>query len=199
MANKVSDAKREEMWAAWQERQAVQYVATKVQVSRTTVRRYREHDAWDARLAEIRRKAEAKGDETAAERRARYAKMGRMLQVAGQKYFVDARGKLKEVVFTRPADAIDAIEVGVRMENEAYGDPGAIQQHNIVIERIGKSLKDMTDEEVVQEIAGTWERLLPRLTAAVKADPELRAKVVRALSIGEGPAEADAGGKGNGP
>jgi protein subunit release factor A len=62
VANKISRAKVDEMWAAYQDRQSVDHVAKKCGVHWKTVERYRRLEKWDQRLAEIRRQAQEDAD-----------------------------------------------------------------------------------------------------------------------------------------
>ena len=75
MANKLTQAKIDEMWAAWQEKQNVNHVVKKCRVHNETVNRYREKENWDARMGAIERRAEHKADMSLADRRARDLKL----------------------------------------------------------------------------------------------------------------------------
>lgn len=71
MAQKISEQKIEEMFAAYCEQQTIRYVAEKCHVHRATVRRYRDSRGWDGRLAEVRKKTAEKVGNTIARDRAR--------------------------------------------------------------------------------------------------------------------------------
>jgi hypothetical protein len=75
MAQKLSEQRIEEMFAAYCEQQSVRYVAEKCHVQRATVRRYRDNRGWDGRLNNVRNKAEEKIDDTIAARKARELKI----------------------------------------------------------------------------------------------------------------------------
>lgn len=75
MAQKLTEQKIEEMFAAYCEQQTVRYVAEKCHVHRITVRRYRDNRGWDERLAGVRKKTEGKVDDTLAARNARLIKI----------------------------------------------------------------------------------------------------------------------------
>ena len=75
MANKLTQEKIDTMWAAFLECQSNNHVSEKCQVSRQTVRRYREREKWDERLKGIQERTRRKSDETIADRRARSKKI----------------------------------------------------------------------------------------------------------------------------
>jgi hypothetical protein len=75
MANKLTDPKRAKMFAAFCEKQSIEYVARQCRVSQLTVRRYRGKDNWDKRLSQIRQKAEKKTDKELANRLAENLKL----------------------------------------------------------------------------------------------------------------------------
>jgi hypothetical protein len=94
MANKLTQAKIDEMWAAWQEKQTLRYVSQKVQVSRQAVARYRQKENWDARMAAIERRAEHKADMSISDRRARDLKLLEAGKVAWARWL---QGKVETV------------------------------------------------------------------------------------------------------
>lgn len=116
MRRRIDEAKREEMFSFWQEKQSINYVSQKAQVSRRTADRYRAMDNWDQRLAKIRAKAQKKTDETAAERLSRHARLAKILQA---KAFATLD---RFEAFSDVNTAVRALEVSVRMEREAMGD-----------------------------------------------------------------------------
>ncbi|MAG84628.1 hypothetical protein CMK10_10765 [Candidatus Poribacteria bacterium] len=63
---KITDAKREQLWVCWQEKQSDRYVAQKCHVSKSTASKYRLRDNWRQRfdkiLVETQRKVDAKGE-----------------------------------------------------------------------------------------------------------------------------------------
>jgi len=135
---KITEKKREAMFEAWQEKQSLSYVATKVQVSRPTVRRYRKRDNWDQRTAKIKAKAQEKVDDKLARARATWIQLGLALQNIGKSKFYDERGKLKPEVIKKMSafEGIKSITEGVRVQREAMGEPGEISQLNVQIELI---------------------------------------------------------------
>jgi len=135
---KITEQKREEMFAAWQDKQSLSYVATKVQVSRPTVRRYRKRDNWDERTAQIKAKSQAKVDDKLARARANWFTLALALQNIGKSKFYDEKGKLKpEVVKKMSAfEGIKAMTEGIRVQRETMGEPGEISQLNVQIELI---------------------------------------------------------------
>jgi hypothetical protein len=94
MANKLTQAKIDAMWAAWQEKQTLDYVAKKVGVSWQAVKRYREKENWDARMGAIERRAEHKADMVLSDRRARDLKL---IEAAKRVWASQLTGKLKVV------------------------------------------------------------------------------------------------------
>lgn len=67
MANRLSDAKRSELWAAYNERQSIEHVSRKCGVHHKTVERYLRLDHWNERLEEIRAKAREQADQSLAQ------------------------------------------------------------------------------------------------------------------------------------
>lgn len=67
MANRLPEAKRAELWLAYQEQQSIHQVARKCAVHHKTVERYRVLENWDERLSEIREKARRRADYSLAE------------------------------------------------------------------------------------------------------------------------------------
>jgi len=149
MRRKIDQAKREEMFSFWQERQSANYVSNKAQVSRRTVGRYRELDNWDQRLAKIKQKAQKKTDETASERLARHARLAKVLQAKAFKTLE------KFDTFPDVNTAVRAMEVSVRMEREAMGDADRLE---IISPR---------DERPVEEIIQSIRRLNKMLGGVV--------------------------------
>jgi hypothetical protein len=94
MANKLTQAKIDEMWQAWQEKQSVRHVVKKCHVAKLTAERYRKKENWDARLGAIERRAEHKADLTLSDRRARDL---RLIEAAKRVWAGQLTGKLKVV------------------------------------------------------------------------------------------------------
>jgi hypothetical protein len=126
---KITDEKRDEMFRAFCEKQAMQYVARKCRVNRLTVVRYCEKDEWWERLAKIREQARRKVDYDASEMRARHIMMGKLFQKRSAEYLSENKLGTETV-------AIVAGQVGVRIEREAAGEPGEITQQKVVIELV---------------------------------------------------------------
>ena len=80
MANRLNKAKIEEFWAAWQEFENVNQVATKCGVHHKTVERYLKLEKWDERLAGIKAKAQQKADYDLAQARAEDIKIVRAVK-----------------------------------------------------------------------------------------------------------------------
>ena len=80
MANRLSKAKIEELWATWQEFENVNQVATKCGVHHKTVERYLKLEKWGERLAGIKAKAQQKADYDLAQARAEDIKIVRAVK-----------------------------------------------------------------------------------------------------------------------
>ena len=74
MAAPISEEKKLEMFEVWRERQSINYVATRCQVSRTTANRWRDKDNWDNRLDAIKQQAQKKADYEYAKERGKYVR-----------------------------------------------------------------------------------------------------------------------------
>jgi hypothetical protein len=129
---KLTEAQRDEMFVAWQEKQAIHYVAQKVHVSRTAVRKYRAEDDWDRRLARLKAKAQAKADDDAARRRARHIKLAQLLQVKGADYLAKKGCKSDAV-------AVGAVRDGVKMEREIVGEGGIADGDAVLVVKLVQS------------------------------------------------------------
>lgn len=75
MANKLIQAKIDEMWAAWQEEPSVRGVARKCNVSTTTVIHYKKKENWQERLLAISQRAMQKADTRAVDERSKQIKI----------------------------------------------------------------------------------------------------------------------------
>ena len=124
MANKLTDAKREEMFLAWQEKQNINYVQVKCGFHHATIKKYRILDNWDERLRSIKVKATRKVDTALVNHRAAHAQIGKLCQVAGTR-------RIKKILDDPDKDAIleidprlakDLIKDGITIEKEAVGD-----------------------------------------------------------------------------
>lgn len=128
----MTEAKRDELFAAWQEKQAIRYVSRKCGVSHTTARRYREKDDWEARMARIVEKAQRKADDDAARRRARHIKLAQLVQAKGAECL--AKKGIKS-----DAVAVGAVRDGVKMEREIVGESGVADADATLIVKLVKS------------------------------------------------------------
>ncbi|KKN71405.1 hypothetical protein LCGC14_0421270 [marine sediment metagenome] len=127
---------QEAMFAAWCVKQSEQYVANTCSFSRTTIRKYRRKNEWDARIADIHKRTEQKVNNTIAARQARWARQGQALQKVGTTKFYDKDGNLKEsVVKAMPAKtAVRAIESGIKIEKEALGEASEKTERRLIVE-----------------------------------------------------------------
>lgn len=112
---KLTQTKRDEMFAAWVERPSIRHVAQKCGISTTTVRRYIEWDKWTERFDNIQAKARKKADTSIAKAIAdnlvlvRYAKAQVTAAIQNRK---DAASKF-------PINDLDKL---VRLENLLMGE-----------------------------------------------------------------------------
>lgn len=77
MANRLPRKKVEAMFAAYAEKQTIEYVSAKCGVHHATVRRHRSLGNWDPRVAEIQRRAESETDYNLARATAQSVEMVR--------------------------------------------------------------------------------------------------------------------------
>lgn len=135
---KITDETRLAMFEFYQQKQSDNYVATKAQVSRTTVRKYKAMDNWDQRVAAIQKKANDIVDSAAAKRRARWIKQGQALQKVGTTKFFNQDGTInaKAIAGMTAGEAIKAITDGIRMEREAVGEAGETSALKLEIELV---------------------------------------------------------------
>ena len=121
MSHRITDADREQMFLAWQEKQTVNHVQVKCGFHNATVKKYRTLDKWDARLKNITVKVKRKVDKSLviakADIRTEHAQVGRNLRTMGM-------GKLSsmEPEDIDPRLAKDLVVAGVDMERTAIGD-----------------------------------------------------------------------------
>lgn len=149
MANRLSDKKIREMWEAWQEKQTINYVVRKCKVNTNTVKRYREKMGWDERLKAIQSRAEELENESIAQRRARHAKLGKMLQAKGAMFFRDADIESESA-------AIRALETGVEIENLALGDATSREDRTVRVILVGDD-DDEIEEDELEELPEGYE------------------------------------------
>ena len=119
---KLSDAKVEEMFAAYTEKQTLRYVSRKCNVALQTVNRYRKLDSWDERIAKIQRKTIEKVNTVIVNKRARQAKYGELMSAIGARRLqnIIEQGTVNIDIDGRLAK--DLIKDGVTIEREALGD-----------------------------------------------------------------------------
>jgi hypothetical protein len=126
--------KRDEMFAAWTERESAAFVADKCGVHHRTVERYRVADGWDERLTEIRSKAQSQTDYGIAEAMAESLRIVRLY-----------KDRLAEAIERKRLTADDVsvadLERVVRLEAFVLG--AAESRHELITEFSGWS-----DEEV---------------------------------------------------
>jgi len=80
---KLSQAKRDEMFEVWCERQSIEHVSKKCKVHWNTASRYRKLDNWDERYANIQDEANAKADKKIANNMATRIQNYRVVADAG--------------------------------------------------------------------------------------------------------------------
>ncbi|OFV83292.1 MAG: hypothetical protein A2W26_04235 [Acidobacteria bacterium RBG_16_64_8] len=114
---KLSQAKVNEMWAAYQKKPTINHVVQKCGVSQVTVRRYRDREKWEERLAVIRAKANQKSDEDTAKMLARQARQARAIQTKALQRIVGSG-------FGSTRDASDAYFKATVEERVVRGEPG---------------------------------------------------------------------------
>ena len=133
MAKPLKPDKIEDMFELYRQGQSVESLAKICRVSPTTVWRYKKLGKWDERKANLLAKAQNKLDETRAKRLARQANLGKMLQSAGSKVFLDDKGKVKDEAIKSARDGITAIAEGIKIEREVLGDAEVKGDTNIQI------------------------------------------------------------------
>ncbi len=103
--------------------------------------------AYDDHLAAVRAEAQEYAIVEMADRQARE---GMALQTIGIKRFVDKDGKVKEGVASEmeDKDAIRAINVGVKIERTARGEPTEIVKGDYTV----RPAKELTDDELAEII-----------------------------------------------
>ena len=107
--------------------------------------------AYDVSLDAVRREA---AREALVEMATRQAQIGMDLQTAGMAVFIDESGNLRQDVVQRlkPQDAIRALEVGVKIERVARGEPAEILKADHTI-RLARELTDDELAEIIQREA----------------------------------------------
>lgn len=130
---KITESQRDSMFAAWQEKQSVRYVARKCAISPLTSARYRKIDNWDQRMATIKAKAVAKADDNVAKRRAKQIALITLVQKKASDYLQGVTD------FDSPAAAGNLILNSLKAEREVCGEPGEISEQKLVIEYVDGS------------------------------------------------------------
>lgn len=153
MAKRISQEKQDEIFAAYCDLPSTYYVARTCAVSATTVRKYRDRNNWVERRERMLQEAERRSEKTMAARLVRWAKHGQALQEIGKSKFFDEQDKLKPSVIKEmtPADAIRAIETGVKIENEAAGEPSERTERKLIVEFVTPDggIKKLEDRDEV--------------------------------------------------
>lgn len=95
-------------------------------LAKRTMEDWRHKGNWDARADELDAEATKAAEEKLVADRAKmletHRNLGKMLQRAGQEYFMDSdTGRLKEGAITSDANAIYAVRSGVGLERDAVG------------------------------------------------------------------------------
>lgn len=146
MSNKLIQAKIDEMWGAWQEKQSVYTVAKKCGIAHQTVARYRELDKWDERLAKIQQKAIVVADDAVAKRRARQMKL---VNAAVKSYAAQLIGEL-------------VVEC-----------PHCNQQHVITVPALKAKFSDIDNLIRLEEfVSGEADRREKRVIEVIHREPE---------------------------
>ena len=134
MANRVSRAKVEEMFAVFADRQSIEEVARKCGVHHRTVERYRRIERWDERVREIRVHAQRDADYGIAQAMAESLRIVRAY-----------KEKLADAIERKQLGTADAtvadLERVVRLEAFVLG--AAESRHEVITE-----FSSWTDEEV---------------------------------------------------
>lgn len=123
MANRLSEAKRAELWSAFQERQSIDFLARKCGVHHRTVERYRVLDRWDERLAKVREDAQKRADYTLA-----------IAMADSLRLVLDYKRRLGEALGSKklaPGD-VTATELERIIKLEAFVLGGVESRHQIV-------------------------------------------------------------------
>lgn len=123
MPNRLPNEKRAELWAAYQERQSIDYVSKKCGVHHKTVERYRHLDSWDQRLTKARAAAQERADYSLAD-----AMADNLRLVRAYKERVAQALESKTV----STDDVTAAELERVIRLEAFVLGGAESRHQVV-------------------------------------------------------------------
>jgi len=143
MAKRLSTKKLEQMFRTYQQRQSVQFVAQKCQVSRTTVKKYRISENWEARLKTIRRRARIIADKKSAVDLA--DNLGIVRNLKGK--LLKGLEKRKTVKSQYPINDLNTL---VRLELLLMGLPDS---------RVGKEVDDEFKDMSVDELLALRDKL----------------------------------------
>lgn len=137
MANRLSEAKRGELWTAYQTRQSIDHVAKKCGVHHRTVERYRLLDSWDERLSEIQATARKRADYTLAE------SMAESLAIVR-----DYKARLALALSTKrvSSDDVTATELEKVIKLETFVLGGVESRHQLVTTEFGKWTEEELEE-----------------------------------------------------
>ena len=147
MAVKITQTKLDEMFAAYCEKQSIEYVARKCKVSHTTARRYKRFWGWDEKLIKAQQKASDKQVDTIAKMMADNIKM---VNTAKNVYSASLVGKIKcphcNGVIPVPKLEPKFIDLDklIRLELLLRG------QADARMEVIDKNLMDMSTEQLLR-------------------------------------------------
>lgn len=130
MASKLTQLKREEMFAAFRENPAEERVAQKCKVHKLTVRKYRKLDNWDKRLKEIESKVQEFADYDAVKERRKDLQILQIVQtkILQQIQRGEIEGKYK--------DLLNAIELKHKLTGEPLSNNGEGQGAEFVRNRV---------------------------------------------------------------
>ena len=135
MAKKLSQKQLDKMFKTFCERQSVRYVARICSISPVTARKYRDLEHWNNRVAEVKRKARERQDESLAGHLANNLKVVQF-----------AKGKILEL-----------IQVGGRISNNPVADLDKMIRLELLLrgevdsrtEIVDSGLKDVSTEELL--------------------------------------------------
>lgn len=142
--SKLTSAQIEQMWLAYTEKPNVHYVAEKCRVNRQTVRRYRDSEGWDARLAALKEKTAEKVDDQLSTVKARQL---RIVRAAMASAFVTGPDGKQRLAFN--VNSVSDLERLMKLELLLSGGPtGRVESTEG-----GVDLGHLTDDQLHAEIA----------------------------------------------
>lgn len=141
---KLDAAKVNEMWLAFTERANVHYVSEKCRVHRKTVRRYREMEGWDARLAALQDKTAEKVDDQLSTLKARQL---RIVRAAMASAFVSGPDGKQKLAFN--VNSVSDLERLMKLELLLSGGP----TERLATTQGAADLSHLSDDELHAEIA----------------------------------------------